>query len=90
MSTLAARFREVELAFANAPAETAATYPANWMQVESTGAMVRFIASRFDEQRTTAEIQQTFARVRDVRFTPMSLRAIFLAMARSRRGAERE
>jgi ABC-2 type transport system ATP-binding protein len=89
MSSLAGRFREVELAFTNPPVATPAAYPASWLQVESTGPVVRFIASRFDEPRTTGEIHQTFANVREVTFTAMSLRAIFLTMARSRRGAER-
>jgi ABC-2 type transport system ATP-binding protein len=86
MSSLAARFREVELALDH-PAPPPAKYPDTWIQIEATGAVVRFIATRFDEQLTVAEIHRTFAGVRDVGFSPMSLRAIFIAMAKSRRNA---
>jgi ABC-2 type transport system ATP-binding protein len=86
MSSLAGRFREVELAF-DSPSGLPPRYPETWMQVETTGAVLKFIASRFDEQRTTAEIHECFAGVRDMTFVPMSLRAIFLAMAKSRRAA---
>jgi ABC-2 type transport system ATP-binding protein len=88
MGSLAGRFREVELAFDTPPA-LPPTYPETWMQVETTGTVVKFVASRFEEQRTVTEIHQTFASVRDTGFASMSLRAIFLAMAKSRRNAER-
>jgi ABC-2 type transport system ATP-binding protein len=88
MGTLASRFREVELTFDSPPA-LPPSYPASWMQIESAGAVMKFICSGFDEQRTGAEIHQTLAGVRDMRFTPMSLRAIFLAMAKSGRKADR-
>jgi ABC-2 type transport system ATP-binding protein len=88
MSALAGRFREVELAF-DTPPILPSVYPDTWMQVETTGTVMKFIASRFDEQRTVTEIHQTFASVPDMGFTPMSLRAIFLAMAKTRRNAER-
>jgi ABC-2 type transport system ATP-binding protein len=87
MSSLAARFRDVELGF-DAPPVLPPTYPQTWMQVEITGTVMKFIASRFEEQRTVTEIHQTFAGVRDMGFTPMSLRAIFLAMAKSRRNSD--
>jgi ABC-2 type transport system ATP-binding protein len=86
MGSLAGRFREVELAF-DAPPALPPKYPETWMQVETSGSVVKFIASRFDEQGTKAEIHQFFAGVRDMTFVPMSLRAIFLAMAKSRRTA---
>jgi ABC-2 type transport system ATP-binding protein len=86
MSSLARRFREIELAFDRSPAEPT-SYPESWLQVENEGAVVRFIATRFDEQKTITEIHATFAGVRDVGFAPMSLRSIFLAMAKSRRNA---
>ena len=84
MVSLGGRFREVELSFAASPA-LPAQYPEGWLQVESAGGVVKFIASRFDEARTPSEIHQTFSGVRDMGFAPMSLRSIFLAMAKSRR-----
>ena len=56
------------------------------MHPGSSAAVLRFVASRFDQERTSAEIRNLFGEVRDVTFTPMSLRSIFLAMAKSGRG----
>ena len=86
LTTLAARFREVELTFA-APPKLPERWPDTWMQPGNTGAVVRFIESRYDDEKTNAAIQQMFDEVRDVTFTPMSLRSIFLAMAKSGRAA---
>jgi ABC-2 type transport system ATP-binding protein len=88
MGTLASRFREVELTFDSPPA-LPSSYPPTWMQVESSGTVMKFICSGFDEKRTAAEIHQTLAGVREMRFAPMSLRAIFLAMAKSGRKIDR-
>jgi len=49
------------------------------------GAVVRFVDSGFDEQKTPAEIQRLFGTVKDVHHRALSLRAIFLAMARNQR-----
>ena len=84
MASLAARFREVEVTF-EGPPPALAKKPESWMHVNSSGAVVRFIETRFDEQRTNAEIRETFGNARDTTFTPMTLRSIFLAMARSQR-----
>jgi ABC-2 type transport system ATP-binding protein len=82
---LSARFREVELTF-HGPAALPEKWPDTWMHPGSSAAVLRFIASRFDQERTSAEIRNLFGEVRDVTFTPMSLRSIFLAMAKSGRG----
>jgi ABC-2 type transport system ATP-binding protein len=86
MGTLAGRFREIELTFDSPPA-LPGKYPASWMHVNASAAVVRFVESRFDEARTAAEIAQVFGSVRNVEFAPMSLRTIFLALAKARRGA---
>lgn len=85
MASLAERFREVELTF-DGPPRLPDTLPENWMRVTASSAMVRFVEAQFSTERTEAEIQTIFRNVRDVTFTPMSLRSIFLAMAR--RGRE--
>jgi ABC-2 type transport system ATP-binding protein len=86
MASLAARFREVEVTF-EGPPPALTKKPESWMHVNSAGPVVRFIETRFDEQRTNSEIRETFGNVRDTTFTPMTLRSIFLAMARSQRTA---
>jgi ABC-2 type transport system ATP-binding protein len=87
MTTLADRFREVELTL-ESPAALPPSLPATWMQANSSATAVQFIESRFDRERTSAEIRQVFGQPRDVAFTPMSLRAIFLAMAKTGRGVD--
>jgi ABC-2 type transport system ATP-binding protein len=87
MATLAGRFREVELTL-QAPVPLPARLPATWMQASTSASAVQFIESRFDAARTSAEIHQVFGEPRNVAITPMSLRSIFLAMARSGRRVE--
>jgi ABC-2 type transport system ATP-binding protein len=81
MASLSIRFREVEIIrHSDSPLPT--TLPDTWLQTKSSGAVVRFVDSRFDEQRATAEIARVFGSVRDTQFRPLTLRSIFLAMAR--------
>ena len=84
MTTLAERFREVELTF-DRPPISPETLPGTWMQVNTSAAVLRFIETRFSEERTMAEIRRLFGDVRNVTFTPMSLRSIFLALAKAGR-----
>ncbi len=86
MAALVERFREVELTLHTAPA-LQPTWPESWMQIDTSGAVLRFIESRFDEERTRGEIRQLFGDVRDTTFTPMTLRSIFLAMAKAGRAS---
>jgi ABC-2 type transport system ATP-binding protein len=81
MSALASRFREVELT-RESDTPLPAPLPANWLQPKASGAVVRFVDSRFDEQKTLSDIQRLFGNVKDIQFRPLTLRAIFLAMAR--------
>jgi len=87
MTELANRFREVELTL-EAPAALPQRLPATWMQAKASASAVQFIESRFDQERTGTEIRQVFGEPRNIAFAPMSLRSIFLAMARSGRRVE--
>jgi ABC-2 type transport system ATP-binding protein len=81
MSSLATRFREVELTrVSDTPLPS--PLPANWLQPKSSGAVVRFVDSRFDERTTPAEIFRLFGHVKEVQYRALTLRAIFVAMAR--------
>ena len=82
--TLAARFREVEVTM-DAPFDPPEKWPSTWMRPETSAAVLRFVDSRFDQERTSAEVRSLFGDVRDLTCTPMSLRSIFLAMAKSGR-----
>jgi ABC-2 type transport system ATP-binding protein len=84
MSSLANRFRDVQVTL-NAPAAVPSPLPATWLQPATSGTTFQFIDSQFDPERTRTAIHSAFGDVRDVTFNPMTLRAIFLAMAKSGR-----
>jgi ABC-2 type transport system ATP-binding protein len=84
MTTLADRFREVELTL-NSPGSLPENLPESWVQASTSATVVRFIESSFDEERTNAEIGKVFGEYRNLTFSPMSLRSIFLATAKTRR-----
>ena len=86
LAQLVERFREVQVTFDGAP-RLPEKAPENWMQMNSSAAVVRFIESRFEAERTGAEVRGVFGEVRDVTFSPMTLREIFLAMAKTGRNA---
>lgn len=85
MSSLTARFREMEITM-EPPASVPAgrQWPANWTRPETTPAVVRFVETRFEPDRTTEDVRSFFGPVRQVTANPMSLRAIFVTLARNR------
>ena len=86
LTSLVDRFREVELTF-DSPPPLPAQPPIAWMQIRHSAAVIRFIDSRFDPQQSSAEILRMFGPARNITFSPMSLRSIFLAMAKFGRDA---
>lgn len=84
MTSLAARFREIEVTVGAPPlAPIDGNWPETWLRPESSSAMVRFVETRFDPDRTPAEISRWFEDVRNISVNPMPLRAIFVTLARS-------
>ena len=86
LTQLVERFREVQVTF-DGPSRLPESASESWMQINSSAAVVRFIESRFEPERTRAEIRGVFGEVRDVTFSPMTLREIFLVMAKAGRNA---
>lgn len=84
LTTLVERFREVQLTF-DTPPRLPKTAPNTWMHLSTSAAVIRFIDSRFDAEKTTTEVRNVLGEARNVAFTPMSLRSIFLAMAKAGR-----
>ncbi len=78
--TLAERFRQVEIVF-DAPPALPRDWPATWMQPQTASAVLRFVESRFDRERTPADVGRLFPDARGVEFTPMALKDIFVALA---------
>ena len=81
MNALTDRFREVEVTFEAAPPLPTA-WPETWLRPDSAAALLRFVDSGFDQGQTTAEIRRLFPGVRNISFNPMSLRSIFLVLAK--------
>jgi ABC-2 type transport system ATP-binding protein len=59
MTSLVNRFREVEITLANPP-ESPIVWPATWLNTEHSAAVVRFVDTQFDEERTIAEVHRLF------------------------------
>jgi ABC-2 type transport system ATP-binding protein len=84
MTSLTARFREVEVMVDSPPLlPLDHPWPAHWLRPETAPALVRFVETHFDQERTTAEILRLFGDVRNISARPMPLRAIFVTQARS-------
>jgi ABC-2 type transport system ATP-binding protein len=81
LSSLTNRFREVEITLAEPPSST--PFPASWIHVASSDSAVRFVHSAYDPTQAEAEIRSLFSNVSAVKFSPMSLRDIFVALART-------
>ena len=84
MTALTDRFREIEITL-EAPPILPSTWPHEWLRPETSSALVRFIDSRFDRERTGSEISRLFPGARSVSVNPMPLREIFITLARSTR-----
>jgi ABC-2 type transport system ATP-binding protein len=86
MTVLAGRFREVTVTLA-APAPLPASLPPIWLQPQTADCVVSFVHSGYNEQSSPREVAERFPSARDICFDPISLRAIFLAIAKAKRAS---
>jgi hypothetical protein len=84
MSVLSDRFREVTVTL-NGPASLPQAPPAAWLQPEAADSVVRFVHSDCQGEATAQDLAAKFPEARDISMTRMSLRAIFLAVAKAGR-----
>jgi ABC-2 type transport system ATP-binding protein len=84
LETLSARFREIAVTFAAAP-QVPREWPASWLQPETAGPVIRFIETRFDQERTAADVRRMFPDFRDMAVSALPLRSIFVALAKASR-----
>jgi ABC-2 type transport system ATP-binding protein len=82
MASLSARFREVELTF-DAPTSVPQDLPATWLQPSAKDCVLRFVDAAFSQDKLKAEIARRFGPIRNADYRPMSLRAVFIALAKS-------
>jgi ABC-2 type transport system ATP-binding protein len=81
LAALSARFREIEVTL-DEPA-LPAPWPTHWLRPEASPAVVRFVETHFDSERTIGEIRLLFRGVTNIEANPMPLRSIFVTLARS-------
>lgn len=84
IEAISSRFREVE-AIVDSLADTPSglqPLPANWLNLKQSHGLIRFTDAAFHESRCRLELQQRWPDARDVTVRPLSLRSIFLALAR--------
>ena len=81
MPALRARFRQIEIK-SETPLAPISIPPAEWLLFSSNGHTARWVEENFDAATSLARAQEVFG---EVRFTaaPMTLREIFLTMART-------
>lgn len=79
------RYREIEIA-AGTTLNLPSAWPESWSKPQVSNAVVRFVESEFDANRTPSEISQCFPTALNVSMTPMPLREIFVSLARGSRG----
>ncbi len=84
LSVLTDRFREVAITVDDASA-IRRELPKTWLRPEISGSVIHFIDSDYRGERTATELAEMFPTARDISLSPMSLRSIFLSVARSGR-----
>ena len=86
---LQARFRRVEVTGATNGPDSAAAQTAGWLEWEQAGALSKFVETRYAGEATERAWRERFGTERVVT-QPMSLREIFLTLARARRAEAKE
>jgi ABC-2 type transport system ATP-binding protein len=81
---LQGRFRRVEVTL-HGPDLSREDPPASWLEMERSGNVVRFVESRYSPEGFEQRRREHFAGAEVVLF-PMTLREIFVVLARSHRG----
>ncbi|MEO7190196.1 MAG: ABC transporter ATP-binding protein [Vicinamibacterales bacterium] len=84
MASLTERFREVEV-IVDREATLPPAWPAHWLRPEAAASVVRFVDSRFNQEQTIGQLRHLFGDMARIAVTPMSLRAIFVTLARESR-----
>ena len=82
--SIRSRFREVELTM-DAPVTVPQDLPSNWLHPSADGNTFKFIDSSFHKDAILSEVLNRFGTVQHAAFNPMTIRSIFLAIAKSSR-----
>jgi len=89
MSALTARFREVTVTLSGSTtlngSTAGAAIPSSWLLVERGPSMAKFVHSQADTESIAEQVAAVFPGAGEPAMEPMTLRTIFLALARSGR-----
>lgn len=85
LKSLSERFREIVVTFRGEAPPVPEPWPENWLQTQRNGSSLRITESRFAADRTVREAARLFPGNTAISVEPMSLRSIFLALAKSSR-----
>ena len=81
-ASLRARFRQCEVTLEQ-DQEVPETLPETWMLAERAGQVLRFVDSRFQNGTGEENVREVLPEIKDLDVSPMSLKEIFLTLARS-------
>ena len=81
-ASLRARFRQCE-ATLEQDQEVPETLPETWLLAERAGQVLRFVDSRFQNGTGEENVREVLPEIKDLDVSPMSLKEIFLTLARS-------
>lgn len=84
LTVLSSRFREITVTLAS-PALLPANAPAAWLQPAAGDHVVSFVHSNYRGGYSEREVASAFKSISDIVVTPMTLRSIFLAVAKAGR-----
>ena len=82
--SLQTRFRHIDVRV-NDDAHWPSPLPVSWLLAEKSAQRLQFVETQYDTQRTEESVRQIFPRLQQILATPMSLKSIFLALARTYR-----
>ncbi|MEI6668161.1 MAG: ABC transporter ATP-binding protein [Acidobacteriota bacterium] len=87
VSSLIGRFRQVDVVVSEA-ATLPGGLPVSWLLPEISGRAIRFVDTAYAESDLGPRVRALFPLAVDISATPMSLRQIFITLARTFRGQE--
>jgi ABC-2 type transport system ATP-binding protein len=87
LTSLQDRFREVEVT-CDEPVQVPSSWPEAWLKPETSSAVVRFVVTDYTDDETPQEVKTMFPTCRSLSIQPISLRAIFVNLAKARRRVE--
>ena len=84
VTSLQARFRQIDVRVSD-NGDWPSSLPVSWLQAEKSAQRLQFVETQYDVQKTEESIRRIFPTLQQVLAAPMSLKSIFLALARTYR-----